>query len=212
MRTAGQVRLVQTDAALNPGNSGGPLIDRNGLVIGINSMTVTRQAGAGVAFAVASDHAAELLANGRAFDPAQRRPMSEAQTPLGSLERMFGTPAESDDRRARGEQAYVQVLEWAARNAEQIDTYWDRYATACVATARRSGDRAWFGVLEPGGVTIDPRSGYDCTGWLESLRAYAAPIRDRVIQANEAARRDGVFPGVLREARRKHRLNWRGWD
>jgi hypothetical protein len=34
----------------------------------------------------------------------------------------------------------------------------------------------------------------------------------QIQQANEAARRDGVFPGVLRDLRRKYRMNWKGWD
>jgi S1-C subfamily serine protease len=47
---------IQTDAAINHGNSGGPLIDANGDVIGINSqIKSTGGGGEGVGFAVPSD-------------------------------------------------------------------------------------------------------------------------------------------------------------
>ncbi|MFL6699486.1 MAG: S1C family serine protease [Vitreoscilla sp.] len=59
--------VIQTDAALNPGNSGGPLLDSNGEVIGINT-AIIRGAQA-ICFAVAVDIAGwvipQLLQHGR---------------------------------------------------------------------------------------------------------------------------------------------------
>jgi S1-C subfamily serine protease len=58
----GFTNYIQTDAAVNPGNSGGPLVDMNGAVVGINTLIAAPQGrpAQGLGFAVPIDTARRI--------------------------------------------------------------------------------------------------------------------------------------------------------
>ena len=204
VRQSGSVTLIQTDAAINPGNSGGPLIGRDGTVMGINSMGISKQVGEGLAFAIAVDHVIALV-NGR--------PVVAAQTPLAGLNQTMGGPSESEAARARGQAQYEQAVQWAARNSDQIDTNWQRNSKLCVASATPTGgDRPWFAVYVPDGIKVARSNAYDCFAWIADLKSAANQIKTTLDTAAESARRDGVYPGTIRQIRQRYRMDWGGWD
>lgn len=55
------MNLIQTDASINSGNSGGPLINAYGQVIGITSAKVSSTYGEGLGFAIPIDEAKEII-------------------------------------------------------------------------------------------------------------------------------------------------------
>ena len=71
VRTKGVQRVFQVDAAVNPGNSGGPLFNAQGEVIGILTTKFSHPSGIvpeGMAFAVPVSYATHMLANIEGFD------------------------------------------------------------------------------------------------------------------------------------------------
>ena len=86
--------VIQTDAAVNPGNSGGPLLDSAGRVIGVNTAIYSPSgASAGIGFAVPVDTvnriAPQLIASGRVTRPFLGVQMMDS-TPQRNLARWVG--------------------------------------------------------------------------------------------------------------------------
>ena len=66
-------RFIQTDAAINRGNSGGPLFNMKGEVIGINTAIISPTGGSiGIGFAVPSDLASGVIDQLREFGETRR--------------------------------------------------------------------------------------------------------------------------------------------
>ena len=66
---------IQTDAAINPGSSGGALLDSRGRLIGINAAIFSQTRGwQGIGFAVPANMVAFVLASARKGDSVVRRP------------------------------------------------------------------------------------------------------------------------------------------
>ena len=65
--------FIQTDAAINRGNSGGPMFNLDGRVIGINSVIISPSGGsAGIGFAIASNLARNVIEQLRDYGRARR--------------------------------------------------------------------------------------------------------------------------------------------
>jgi serine protease Do len=88
------VPFIQTDVAVNPGNSGGPLFDVNGNVIGINSQIYSRSGGyMGLSFAIPINVAMQVKNQLQATGHVTRGRIGVAVQPVNqSLAQSFGLP------------------------------------------------------------------------------------------------------------------------
>ncbi|HEX7552067.1 MAG TPA: trypsin-like peptidase domain-containing protein, partial [Geothrix sp.] len=203
LRQLDKVVVLQTDTALNPGNSGGPLIDHAGRVVGINTRGF--RGSQGLNFAVAIDHAKALL---------EGRPLALdfVKTPAGAKPIQLGNGAtESDQAREAGLRRYETQLAALARAADQMETafaqflayYWDGRVVGHF-------ERSFYALWEPGALQGSPVKGYEYR--ITELRQAADQLRTALREVEEQARRDDVFPGTRRELRKHYRLEHRGWE
>lgn len=201
LRNAGGATVVQTDAAVNPGNSGGPMLDRSGAVIGITTM---KYSGAeGLNFGVAIDHARDLL-EGRLADSGTQSGLSAIQSQSQAKQ------SESDRAQQQGEQLLRARIGQLAAAARNIDADWQRYRKQCYQTAiPGSYDHEWFAMLAPGGMPANAGAG--CGPYYASLESEVRQFRDAMRTTVADARRANVLPGTVREALRTNQLDFE-WE
>lgn len=201
VRNSGGVTLVQSDAAANPGNSGGPMLDRNGRVIGV--LTAGYRGREGLNFGVSIDHARDIL-EGRETN------LGIGTAGLGNIE-PGGQGAESDRRQQRGEQDFMQRVASAEQGASQLDQVWQRFRSLCYKSPiRGSFDREWFAVFTPGGIPGDAAAG--CIDYYQAMLTDLNKFRDFMRSAVQDARRANVLPGTIRDTLRSKRLQSDAWE
>jgi len=92
---------IQTDASVNPGNSGGPLLNSHGDVIGITTLIASNPNGgaeqsAGIGFAIPIQTAKAVLEDFQRYGRARRPSLDIVTLPIGpDLAQEIGLPADS---------------------------------------------------------------------------------------------------------------------
>lgn len=204
LRSSGGVTLIQTDAAANPGNSGGPMLDRNGRVVGIT--TAGYRESQGLNFAVSIDHAKDILDGRQVALGSEQRGLSDIKPMVPG-----GQRSESDRRQQLGEQEFTSRMNSAAAAADELDGAWRRFRQGCYKSAIPGYyDREWFAVFAPQGVPGDAAAG--CVDYYQSMTAEMRKFRDYMRQSMDVARRANVLPGTVRDTLRSKRLQFDGWD
>jgi putative serine protease PepD len=135
--------VVQTDAAINPGSSGGPLLDADGRVIGVNSQA----RGSGIGFAVPVDTLKRLLPALRTGKRPQQPFLGVSLGPGGRIAGLEAGGPAADAGLRRGD-VIVSVDGRAVRSARDV---------ASAVQRRRVGDRVTV-VVRRGGRRVTVRA------------------------------------------------------
>lgn len=205
-RQKGPAVLLQTDTSLNPGNSGGPLLDHGGRVIGINTAGFLGLQG--LNFAVAADHAAALLEGRSPVLPTVK--LDERETSRG----LFPGPStatESDQQRERAAALFEAQLTALAHQVDQLDASLDRFlATAFQGRIQGTFPHGFLALFERDALQGTFVRGSEAR--LEDYRKAARDLRTYLQEAEDQARRADVYPGTRRDLRARHGLDDRWWD
>lgn len=200
IRRSGVATMIQNDATSHPGNSGGPLLDRNGVAIGV---TTSGDSAKGINYAVAIDHARAIL-DGRLAD--------STAPPLTFRDVKAVDPASSEPQRVIDERAFTAAVARIAATADAIDVEWTKFREACyTGTVPGSTGREWLVMLSPRPITPSQVSFGACATFVTGVQAEANRLRAAMRGALDSARHAGVLPGTIRDALQANRLEF-DWD
>lgn len=205
LRRIGPALVLQTDAALNPGNSGGPLLDRDGQVVGISTSVL--RGNPGLNFAVAADHALALL-EGRPLALPEEAFRRDGE-PLPNLRP--DQPSDSDLLRQAGARAYEARLARLAAGAARLEAGFAAFQAGAYQGRHAGAAGRTFQLLtEPGAFPGTWAQGAEAR--LGEFRRLALALRAEFQAAEDEARHADVYPGTRRDLRARHGLGDGWWE
>ncbi len=216
---AGQMPLesfIQTDAAVNPGNSGGALVNTNGELVGINSAIASETGSySGYSFAVPSSIARKVVADLKKYGEVQRavlgvtmRTVNDSIGRALNLDQMEGAYVVSttDDGAARDAgikkgDVIVSIDGIPVNTGSQLQEQIGRY---------NPGDKITVGIIRDGkekDINVELRNMKGNTSIVKEptseLGAEFGPISDNVLgklQINEGVQVTKLSKGKLKDA------------